>query len=77
MLISGYLTAIHLAFQSGVVAICRSLILPAGFMILLYFVYSDFRFVSALAVAEAVTFVVAASFFWRHAPRRAIADLNS
>jgi putative MATE family efflux protein len=75
MLISGYLTAIHLAFQSGVVAICRSLLLPASFMIALYFIYVDYRFVAALAVAEAVTFVIAALFFWRHTPKRAIADL--
>ena len=32
MLISGYLTAIHLPFQSGVVALCRSLIFPGGFL---------------------------------------------
>ena len=77
MLISGYLTAIHLAFQSGVVAICRSLLLPASFMIALYFIYADYRFVAALAVAEAVTFVIAALFFSRHTPKRAIADLAS
>jgi Na+-driven multidrug efflux pump len=33
MLTSGYLTAIHLPFQSGVVAMCHGLILPAGFFV--------------------------------------------
>lgn len=72
MLISGYLTAIHLAFQSAVVAVCRSLVLPAGLLIALYFVFSDNRFVVALPIAEAITFVIALIYFWRHRPTRAV-----
>lgn len=72
MLISSYLTAIHLAFQSGVVALCRSLILPASFLVAMYFIYTDYRFVAALAVAEAVTFILAAGYFWKHSPQREV-----
>ena len=68
MLISGYLTAIHLPFQSGIVALCRSLIFPAGFLLLFYYLVSDHRFVAALPVAEGFTFVLALVIFLRHRP---------
>lgn len=74
MLISGYLTAIHLPFQSGLVALCRSLILPAGFLILFYLILDDYRFVAALAVAEGLTFALALFMFFLHTPRK---ELNS
>ena len=68
MLISGYLTAIHLPFQSGVVAASHSLIFPAGFLLLFYYLVSDHRFVAALPVAEGFTFVLALVIFLRHRP---------
>lgn len=68
MLISGYLTAIHQPFQSGLVAVCRSLILPAGLLMLFYAVMSDFRFVIALPIAEGLTSVLAAAIFFKHMP---------
>ncbi|MFT6958871.1 MAG: putative MATE family efflux protein [Halieaceae bacterium] len=70
MLMSGYLTAIHLPLQSGIVALCRSLILPVGFGVLFYFVWSDYYFVLALSIAEGLTFVLALSIFLRHRPAR-------
>ena len=76
MLISGYLTAIHLPFQSGMVALCRSLILPGSFLFLLYILLSDYRFVAALAVAEGVTFVIAFIIFLRHTPHKAIVAVD-
>ncbi|MCP4131012.1 MAG: MATE family efflux transporter [bacterium] len=72
MLFTGYLTAIHLPFQSGVVAICRSLVLPAGFLMILYSVFNDYRFVMALPVSECVTFLMGTWLFLRHRPRLAI-----
>ena len=71
MLISGYLTAIHRPFESGTIALFRSLILPAGFLLLFYFLLSDYRFVAALPVAEGVTFVLALVLFFRHRPTKA------
>ena len=72
MLISGYLTAIHLPFQSGLVALGRSLILPAGFLVLLYYLLSDYRFVAALPVAEGVAFGLALVLFLQHTPAKAV-----
>ena len=70
MLISGYLTAIHLPFQSGLVALCRSLLFPVGFGVLLYYIWSDYYFVIALSIAESLTFVAALVIFLRHRPAR-------
>jgi putative MATE family efflux protein len=70
MLISGYLTAIHLPFQSGLVAASHSLIFPAGFLLLFYYLVPDHRFVAALPVAEGFTFVLALVIFLRHRPIR-------
>ena len=72
ILISGYLTAIHRPFQSGVVALCHSLILPAAFLVLAYWLLSDQRFVVALPVAEAATCVLAVALFMRYSPTRAV-----
>ncbi|MEM7019641.1 MAG: MATE family efflux transporter [Pseudomonadota bacterium] len=72
MLISGYLTAIHLPFQSGLVALCRSLILPASLLILFYFLFSDYYFVAAISVAEGLTFILATALFILHRPEKAI-----
>jgi Na+-driven multidrug efflux pump len=70
MLISGYLTAIHLPFQSGVVAVSHSLVFPACFLLLFYYLVSDHRFVAALPVAEGFTFVLAFVIFLRHRPMK-------
>lgn len=72
MLISGYLTAIHLPFQSGLVALCHGLFFPAGFLALFYYLLSDYRFVAALPVAEGFTFVLALVIFMRHRPGRVL-----
>jgi Na+-driven multidrug efflux pump len=76
MLISGYLTAIHLPFQSGVVALCRSLIFPSLLLTGLYFYLSDYRFIYALAIGEALTFAIAMFYLIRYRPSRAIAELT-
>ncbi|MEH6610945.1 MAG: MATE family efflux transporter [Halioglobus sp.] len=77
MLMSGYLTAIHLPFQSGLVALCRSLLLPVGFGVLFYFMWSDYYFVVALSIAEGLTFVLALTIFLRHRPSRLFPAINS
>ncbi|MFQ3229957.1 MATE family efflux transporter [Reinekea sp.] len=74
MLISGYLTSIHLAFQSGVVAICRSLILPATLLSSLYYLLPDYRFIYALAIGEVLTFALAVFYLVHHRPSRALAN---
>lgn len=74
MLISGYLTAIHLPFQSGVVALCRSLILPAILLVTFYRVMDDYRFIVALPVAEALSFALALFIFSRHSPSKSLSS---
>ncbi|MGF1700846.1 MATE family efflux transporter [Photobacterium makurazakiensis] len=76
MTISGYLTAVHLPFQSGVVSLCRSLIFPASLLIVLFIVLDDNRFVIALPIGEGLTFLLATSLFLRHKPERVIAEDN-
>ncbi|MDB1125861.1 MATE family efflux transporter [Vibrio algarum] len=76
MTISGYLTAIHLPFQSGIVSLCRSLIFPASLLILLFMLFDDNRFVIALPIGECMTFAIALAYFIRHKPERAIAEEN-
>jgi putative MATE family efflux protein len=77
MLISGYLTAVHLPFQSALVASCRSLIMPAGLLILFYMLISDYRFVVAISVAEALSFVLAITLYLYHTPARVIRPVAS
>ena len=72
ILLSGYLTAIHRPLQSGTVALCHSLILPAAFLALAYWLLSDQRFVVALPAAEAVTCLLALALFLRHLPTKAV-----
>ncbi|MDN3647628.1 MATE family efflux transporter [Reinekea marina] len=72
MLISGYLTSVHLAFQSGVVALSRSLLLPATLLVTLYFLIDDYRFIYALALGEALTFALALFYLMRHRPSKVL-----
>ena len=74
MLISGYLTAVHLPFQSAVVATSRSLIMPIGFLILFYMLLSDYRFVAAISLAEAVSFVLAVTLYISFSPKKIVPE---
>ena len=73
MLLSGYLTAIHRPFQSGVVALCRALVFPTTFLVLGYYLLADYGFVAALPVAEGVATILALGLFLQHAPGKAVA----
>lgn len=73
---AAYLTALHLPFQSGMVALCRSLILPAGLALALFSSFGGFQFVMAVPLAEGLTFLLALFYYRRHAPDRAVADLG-
>jgi len=73
MLLSGYLTAIHRPFQSGVVALCRGLVFPTTFLVLGYYLLAEYGFVAALPVAEGVAAILALGLFLRHSPSKAVA----
>lgn len=74
MIISAYLTAIHLPKQSAIVSICRSLLLPGSLLLILYFFVPSINFLWALPVGELLTFLIAAWLFIRHMPDKAIAE---
>ena len=72
MMITGYLTAIHLPFQSALLAMSRGLILPTGLLILFYSLLFDLRFIAALSIAESVAFILAIALFLRYSPQKTI-----
>jgi Na+-driven multidrug efflux pump len=74
MIISGYLTAIHLPFQSGVISLCRSLVFPASLLVLFFILFDNNLFVIALPIGECLTFSIAFAYYIRHQPQRAIDD---
>jgi putative MATE family efflux protein len=74
MLISGYLTAIHRPFQSGLVALCHALLFPAILLVLFYNLMADHLFVVALPIAEGAAFVLALVLFFRYLPERAVSE---
>ena len=76
ILISGYLTAIHRPFESGLVAVARSLVLPSFLLLLFYFLMPDFRFITALPVAEGLTFLLAGAIFFMNRPEKAVLSQN-
>lgn len=70
MIISAYLTALHLSLQSSSIALARALVLPMGLLLLLYFLRPDWPFIIALPLAELVTFVWALYLLRRYSPKR-------
>ena len=70
--ISAYLTAIHHAKPSAVVALSRSLILPCGLLVLFYYFVSSFSYLWALPAAEAISFILALYLFYRYQPKHVL-----
>jgi Na+-driven multidrug efflux pump len=76
MMITGYLTAAHLPFQSALLALSRGLVLPTGFLILFYILLSDFRFIAAFSISEGIAFMLAIGLFISYSPEKAISDVR-
>lgn len=78
IILSCYLTAIHQAMPSALIAMTRSLILPACFLLFFYFLWdhlqafgplnSNANFLIALPLAEWCTFFLAVFFYFRYKP---------
>ncbi|CAA0103125.1 Multidrug export protein MepA [BD1-7 clade bacterium] len=72
ILISCYLTAIHQPRASAMIALLRSLLLPAGLLVLFYFAVKhsttlkSFHFLAALPTAEWMTFLIAVTIYCRY-----------
>jgi putative MATE family efflux protein len=76
IMLSCYLTAIHQPTPSAVVAFSRSLALPAGLLLLLFWWLPDWQFLIALPAAEWFTFVLAAVLCYRWRPSRLMTGAN-
>ncbi|GEK49051.1 MATE family efflux transporter [Halomonas pacifica] len=70
VLLSVYLTAMHRPLPSAVVALSRSLVLPAALLVLIATLRPEWPLLLALPLAEWLTFGLALSLFLRFRPRR-------
>jgi len=52
------------------------LVFPTAFLIILYLLVSDYRFVAAIPLAEFAAFLIALVFFFRHLPEKAVRDIR-
>lgn len=68
MIITSYLTALHLPIPSAIIALSRGLILPVIFLLGLFFLFPELPFIIATPIAEFITFIVAVAFFIRYFP---------
>ncbi|GLQ32860.1 MATE family efflux transporter [Litoribrevibacter albus] len=67
IMLSCYLTAIHQPTPSAAVALSRSLLLPGGLLLVLFWLLPGWSFLTALPIAEWLTFLLACvlCFRWR------------
>ena len=68
ILLSVYFTSMHKPFESGLIALLRSLILPAICLLTLPNWFGDVGMFVTLPIAEAITFVVAFTLFIKKQP---------
>ncbi|WP_051822578.1 MATE family efflux transporter [Desulfonatronum thiodismutans] len=72
LVITSYLTALHLPLQSSIIALARSLVLPVMLLLTLFYAFPDIPFILAIPLAELITFVLAACFLARFFPNQAL-----
>jgi putative MATE family efflux protein len=70
--ISAYLTALHAAKESAIIALSRGLVLPSALIFILYYYVPSIPFLWALPIAEGLTFLLAVALFIRNQPHRHI-----
>ena len=76
MVVSAYLTAVHHALASAVIALSRSLIFPLGWLLVLTQWFPQQAFISALPLAEVCTLVIAAALFAAYRPQRVVGQMS-
>ncbi|EWH00378.1 MATE family efflux transporter [Halomonas sp. BC04] len=74
VLLSVYLTAMHKPLPSAVVAMARSLILPALLLLLVATFFPEWPLLVALPLAEWLTFALALALFLRFRPHRLLSE---
>lgn len=68
IIVTSYLTALHLPVPSAIIAISRGLIFPVVFLVGLFILLPTIPFIIAMPIAELLTFVLAMLFLWRYFP---------
>lgn len=68
MIVTSYLTALHLPVASALIAMSRGLILPAVLLISFFVLLPEQPFIVAIPLAEWLTFGLALFFLWRYFP---------
>lgn len=74
IIVTSYLTALHLPVPSSIIALSRGLILPVSFLMGLFFFFPALPFIVAIPIAEVLTFVLALVFLWRFFPSTKLLD---
>ncbi|WLD59136.1 MATE family efflux transporter [Salinispirillum sp. LH 10-3-1] len=69
MIVTSYLTALHLPVPSAIIALSRGLILPAVLLLVMFNAFPTLPFIVAIPMAEWLTFGLALFFLWRFFPR--------
>jgi len=72
LVITSYLTALHLPLQSSIIALARSLVLPVVLLVTLFYAFPDLPFILAIPLAELITFVLAACFLAHFFPNQTL-----
>jgi hypothetical protein len=52
------------------------LVFPTTFLIILYLLVSDYRFVAAIPLAEFAAFLIALLFFFQRLPEKVVRDIK-
>lgn len=68
MMVTSYLSALHLPIPSAIIAVSRGLILPVILLVGLFFLFPEVPFIIAIPIAELTTFFIAIVFFIRYFP---------
>lgn len=72
LVITSYLTALYLSVPSLIIALCRSLVLPIIFLLVLYYAFPSLPFILAIPMAEVITLFLAVFFLTRYFPNQAL-----
>lgn len=72
LVITSYLTALHLPVQSSIIALSRSLVLPVLLLLTFFHAFPRLPFILAIPLAEMTTFVLALFFLARYFPNQAL-----
>jgi putative MATE family efflux protein len=71
--LAAYATAMHKPIPSAIIAVCRSLIFPGLFLLLLPMWFADSGIYMAIPAAEFVTFFIAIYIYRKNLPERLVA----